>query len=473
MTGVPVTTTTTRGLHPGLTRRQISMMGLGGAIGAGLFVGSGQAIGIAGPAVLISYLIAGTVVVLIMTMLAEMVAANPSSGAFSSYAQKAMGRSVGSAVGWLYWIQLVVVIAAEATGAAGIVAGWVPGVPDWAWVLVFVAALTVVNLFGVRNYGRFEYWFAAVKVIAIIAFLVVGVCAIAGLIPGHRAVGLSNLGAHGGFFPAGLGGMAGALLIVVFAFGGTEVVAIAAAESDDPSHNIRRIVRQVMVRILVFYVGSIFVIVTVLPWNDPTVKAGPFSAVLATLGLPGVDLVMSLIVVVALLSAMNANIYGASRMAFSLGERGLAPLAATRVSAGGVPRVAVLASVAFGFVTVALNWLFPDAVLPALLNVVGSTLLVIWTATAVSQIILRRRADAAGEELPMRMWGFPWLSVVTLVLLAGVIVLAMLDEGARIQLLLTMGLTVVLVIIARLTRGSARPGVLRADPVVAESAERR
>lgn len=473
MTGVPVTTTTTRGLHPGLTRRQISMMGLGGAIGAGLFVGSGQAIGVAGPAVLISYLVAGTVVVLVMTMLAEMVAANPSSGAFSSYAQKAMGRSVGSAVGWLYWIQLVVVIAAEATGAAGIVAGWVPGVPDWAWVLVFVAALTVVNLFGVRNYGRFEYWFAAVKVIAIIAFLVVGVCAIAGLIPGHRAVGLANLGAHGGFFPAGVAGMAGALLIVVFAFGGTEVVAIAAAESDDPSRNIRRIVRQVMVRILVFYVGSIFVIVTVLPWNDPAAKAGPFSAVLATLGLPGVDLVMSIIVVVALLSAMNANIYAASRMAFSLGERGLAPLAATRVSTSGVPRVAVLASVAFGFVTVVLNWLFPDAVLPALLNVVGSTLLVIWTATAVSQIILRRRADAAGEELPMRMWGFPWLSVVTLVLLAGVILLAMLDEAARIQLLLTMGLTVVLVVVARLTRGRARPGVLRADPAIAESVEQR
>ncbi|KHK98525.1 amino acid transporter [Microbacterium mangrovi] len=471
MTEVPVTTTTTRGLHPGLTRRQISMMGLGGAIGAGLFVGSGQAISIAGPAVLISYLIAGTIVVLVMTMLAEMVAANPSSGAFSSYAQKAMGRSAGSAVGWLYWIQLVVVIAAEATGAAGITAGWVPGVPEWAWVLVFVAALTVVNLFGVRNYGRFEYWFAAIKVIAIIAFLVVGVCAIFGLIPGHPATGFSNLYAHGGFFPTGIAGMAGALLIVVFAFGGTEVVAIAAAESDDPSHNIRRIVRQVMVRILVFYVGSIFVIVTVLPWNDPAVKAGPFSAVLATLGLPGVDLVMSLIVVIALLSAMNANIYAASRMAFSLGERGLAPLVATRVSVSGVPRVAVLASVAFGFVTVVLNWLFPDAVLPALLNVVGSTLLVIWTATAVSEIILRRRADAAGVALPMRMWGFPWLSIVTLVLLGGIILLAMLDEAARIQLLLTMALTVALVVIARLTRGSSRPGVVREQ--LEEPAERR
>jgi histidinol-phosphate/aromatic aminotransferase/cobyric acid decarboxylase-like protein len=157
------------GPAPGLTRRQISMMGLGGAIGAGLFVGSGQAIGIAGPAVIV-LLVAGTIVVLVMAMLAEMVAANPSSGAFSSYAQKAMGRSVGSAVGWLYWIQLVVVIAAEATGAAGIVAHRFPGLPEWAWVLLFVLALTVVNLLGVRNYGRFEFWFAAIKVAAIIAF---------------------------------------------------------------------------------------------------------------------------------------------------------------------------------------------------------------------------------------------------------------------------------------------------------------
>jgi L-asparagine transporter-like permease len=460
-TEIPATTTTTKGLHPGLTRRQISMMGLGGAIGAGLFVGSGQAISIAGPAVLISYLVAGGIVVLVMAMLAEMVAARPSSGAFSSYAQKAMGRSAGSAVGWLYWIQLVVVIAAEATGAAGIVAGWVPGIPAWLWVLIFVVALTAVNLFGVRNYGTFEFWFAAIKVGAIILFLVVGVCAIFGIIPGVPASGIANLVDHGGFAPHGLTGVAAALLIVVFAFGGTEVVAIAAAESDDPARNIRRIVREVLVRILIFYVGSIFVIVAVLPWNDPEVQAGPFSAVLNTLRIPGVGLVMDLIVVIALLSAMNANIYGASRMAYSLGERGLAPLVATRTSLKGVPYVAVLASVSFGFVTVGLNWAFPDVVLPALLNVVGSTILVIWTATAISQIILRRRADKAGDSMPMRMWGFPWLSWLCLVLLIVVFALAMTGEAARVQLLLTLGLTAALLIVARLTRGVARAGVAR------------
>ncbi len=420
------------------------MMGLGSAIGAGLFVGSGQAIGLAGPAVLVSYLVAGGIVVLVMSMLAEMVAARPSPGAFSEYAQEALGRSAGSAIGWLYWIQLVVVIAAEATGAAGILAGWVPGVPVWAWVLVFVAGFTTVNLLGVRDYGRFEFWFAAIKVGAIVAFLVIGVCAIVGLIPGVPATGLGNVVAQGGFAPNGIPGIAAALLIVLFAFGGTELVAIAAAESDDPARNIRRIVRQVLVRILVFYVGSIVVIVAVLPWNDPTVLDGPFSAVLATLRVPGVDLVMSLLVVVALLSAMNANIYGASRMFFSLGERGLAPRAVTRTTRGGVPLVAVLSSVAFGFVAVVLNYVFPDVVLPALLNVVGSTLIVTWTAVAVSQIVLRRRAERDGTELPVRMPGFPWLSWLCLALIAGVIVLAASDQGARVQLLLTAALTAVL-----------------------------
>ncbi|WP_247634272.1 amino acid permease [Microbacterium galbinum] len=448
----PASSTASTSLKPGLTRRQISMMGLGSAIGAGLFVGSGQAIGLAGPAVLISYLVAGSIVVLVMAMLAEMVAARPSSGAFSSYAQDAMGRSAGSAVGWMYWIQLVVVIAAEATGGAGIVAGWVPAVPAWVWVLLFVAAFTAINLFAVSGYGRFEFWFAAIKVTAIIVFLVIGVCAILGLFPGVPATGIAHLFDEGGFAPNGAAGIAAALLIVVFAFGGTELVAIAAAESADPGRSIRRIVRQVLVRILVFYLGSIFVIVAVLPWNTPAVLDGPFSAVLATLRLPGVDLVMSIIVVVALLSAMNANIYGASRMVFSLGERGLAPRALTRTTVKGVPRIAVVASVAFGFVAVGLNWAFPDVVLPVLLNVVGSTLLVTWAAVAVSQIILRRRAERTGAELPIRMWGFPWLSWLCVALIAGVVVLAAFDAATRTQLLLTAGLTLALWVVARLTR---------------------
>lgn len=437
-------------LHAGLTRRQISMMGLGGAIGAGLFVGSGQAISIAGPAVLVSYLLAGTVIIVIMAMLAEMVAANPSSGAFSTFAHKAMGRSAGSTLGWLYWIQLVVVVAAEATGAAAIVAGWFPSVPQWGWVLLFVIALSGANLLGVRNYGRFEYWFAVIKVAAIIAFLVLGALVLSYIIPTDQPVGLGNLAAHGGFAPGGMAGIAAAVLIVIFSFGGTEVVAIAAAESNDPADNIKRVVRSVMARILVFYLGSILVIVAVVPWNDPAIVTGPFAAVLSVLNVPGVEVVMNAVVVIALLSAMNANIYGSSRMLYSLGKRKLAPVAVTHVTGKGVPAKAVISSVAFSFLAVGLNWIWPEKVMPILLNVVGSTIIVIWSFIAVTQYILRRRADRNGEHLPVRLWGFPYLSIATMVVLAGIIGVSMTDAAARTQLLLTAGLTAVIWIVSKI-----------------------
>jgi len=437
-------------LHTSLTQRQISMMGLGGAIGAGLFVGSGQAISIAGPAVLVSYLIAGAVIIVIMAMLAEMVAANPSSGAFSTFAHKAMGRSAGSTLGWLYWIQLVVVIAAEATGAAAITAGWFPGFPQWAWVLSFVVILTAGNLLGVRNYGRFEYWFAVIKVAAIIAFLVFGVLVLARVIPTDSPVGFGNLAAHGGFAPGGMSGIAAALLIVIFSFGGTEVVSIAAAESADPAGNIKRTVKSVMLRILFFYLGSILVIVAVLPWNDPAIAEGPFAAALGVMNIPGVGLLMNAVVVVALLSAMNANIYGASRMLYSLGKRHLAPRPVTHVTGKGVPSRAVLSSVAFSFLAVGLNWIWPETVMPVLLNVVGSTIIVIWTFIAVTQLILRRRADKEGQYLPLRLWGFPILSIGTLVVLAVIVIIAMTDTAARTQLLLTAGLTAAIWVVSKL-----------------------
>ncbi|TAP27434.1 MULTISPECIES: amino acid permease [Micrococcaceae] len=442
--------TPTSQLHSSLTQRQISMMGLGGAIGAGLFVGSGQAISIAGPAVLISYLIAGAVIIVIMAMLAEMVAAHPSSGAFSTFAHRAMGRSAGSTLGWLYWIQLVVVIAAEATGAAAITATWLPAVPQWAWVLGFVVILTAGNLLGVRNYGRFEYWFAVIKVAAILAFLVFGVLVLTRVIPTDASVGFGNLAAHGGFAPGGMPGIAAALLIVIFSFGGTEVVSIAAAESSDPAGNIKRTVKSVMLRILFFYLGSILIIVALLPWNDPAIADGPFAAALGVMNVPGVGLLMNAVVVVALLSAMNANIYGASRMLYSLGQRKLAPRAVTHVTGKGVPSKAVLSSVTFSFLAVGLNWIWPETVMPVLLNVVGSTIIIIWAFIAVTQLILRRRADRNGEKLPLRLWGFPALSIATLVVLAVIVVIAVTDPAARTQLLLTGGLTAAIWLVSKL-----------------------
>ncbi len=440
-----------------LNSRQITMMGIGGAIGAGLFIGSGQAVAMAGPAAVLAFALAGLLVILVMNMLGEMAAANPSSGSFSVYATKAMGPNAGATIGWLYWVQGIIVIAAEATGAAAIVGGWFPGVSQGTWSLIFVGALTAVNLANVARFGQFEYWFSFLKVAAIIAFLGIGVALVFGLLPGVEATGFSNLVAHGGFLPNGVVGLCAGLLMVVFAFGGIEIVAIAAAESDDPRTSIRKAVRGVLFRVLVFYVGSALVMVSVLPWYSPELAASPFVAVLTLANIPWLDTIMALVVVIALLSAMNANIYAASRMLLSLSERRIAPKAIQVRSRSNTPYLAVIASVILCSVAVVMNYVAPDLVMPMLLNAVGSTLLVTWAFIALSQLILRVRADRDPEiHLPVRMPGFPYLSILALVMLMGIVILALFDPASRTQLAATLGLTVAIGVLNALAQRRTR-----------------
>ncbi|MET8517198.1 amino acid permease [Streptomyces sp. NPDC005077] len=440
-------------LSHGLKQRHLTMLGLGGVIGAGLFVGSGAGIAVAGPGIVVSYLIAGALAMLVMRMLGEMSAAIPASGAFSVHAERALGRWAGFSVGWLYWFLLVVVLAVEATAAARIAHGWVPGVDQWAWVLAFMVVFTVTNLTAVKNFGEFEFWFAALKVAAIVIFLVLGLLAVFGLLPDTDPVGLTNLTGQGGFLPNGWGGVVSGVLTVVFAFGGLEVVTIAAAETDNPARAVGRAVRSAVVRILFFYVGSMLVIVTVLPWTAQQAGLSPYVKVLDAIGVPSAGQIMNIVVFVALLSALNANLYGASRMVFSLAERGEGPRGLLKVSgsgvAGGVPRRAVLASVAFGFVSVLLNLKWPDSVFLYLLNSVGAVLLFVWGLIAASQLRLRRRLEReAPETLTLRMWCFPWLTWVTLAALVAVLVLMLTDDVARPQVLWSAGATGLVLLVA-------------------------
>ncbi|WP_338696495.1 amino acid permease [Streptomyces sp. Q6] len=436
-------------LSAGLKQRHLTMLGLGGVIGAGLFVGSGAGIEVAGPGIVVSYLIAGALAMCVMRMLGEMSAAMPASGSFSVHAERALGRWAGFSVGWLYWFLLVVVLAVEATGAAQIANGWVPGVPQWAWVLLFMVVFTVTNLASVKNFGEFEFWFATLKVFAIIAFLVLGTLAIFGLLPDTDPVGLTHLTGDGGFLPHGWQGVISGVLAVIFAFGGLEVVTIAAAESADPVRSVARAVRSAVFRILFFYVGSMLVIVTVLPWTAQHAGISPYVTVLDSIGVPSAGQIMNVVVFVALLSALNANLYGSSRMVFSLAERGEAPKALLKVSGGGVPRRAVLASVAFGFVSVLLNLEWPDTVFLYMLNSVGAVLLFVWALIAASQLRLRRRIEAeAPERLVLRMWGFPWLTWAALAAMAAVFGLMLTDDTARPQLLWSTGATAVVLLTA-------------------------
>ncbi|MGP9020822.1 amino acid permease [Streptomyces sp. BR1] len=445
-------------LSHGLKQRHLTMLGLGGVIGAGLFVGSGAGIAVAGPGIVVSYLIAGAIAMLVMRMLGEMSSAMPASGSFSVHAERALGRWAGFSVGWLYWFLLVVVLAVEATGAAQIANGWVPGMPQWAWVLVFMVVFTGANLAAVKNFGEFEFWFATLKVGAIVLFLVLGLLAVFGVLPDTEPVGFTNLTGQGGFLPNGWDGVVSGVLAVIFAFGGLEVVTIAAAESADPVRAVGRAVRSAVWRILLFYVGSMLIIVTLLPWTSMRPGHSPYVAVLDSIGVGGAGQIMNVVVFVALLSALNANLYGSSRMIFSLAERGEAPKGLLKVSGGGVPRRAVLASVAFGFISVLLNLKWPDSVFLYMLNAVGAVLLFVWGLIAVSQLRLRRRIEReAPEKLTLKMWAFPWLTWAALAAMAAVLVLMLLDDNARPQLLWSTGATAAVLAVAFVRERRARP----------------
>ena len=438
--------------------RQLTMMGLGSAIGAGLFLGSGAGVQAAGPAVLVSYLVAGTLIILVMWALGEMAAAHPTSGAFSVYAERALGKTAGATVGWLWWLQLVVVIAAEALGAAGLLFFIWPVIPVWALALIFMVVFTTINLAGVRNFGEFEFWFAILKVAAIVLFLAVGAALLLGILPDVASPGLSNI--TDDFAPAGLGGVATALFVVIFAFGGTEIVSVAAAETEDPEHSVGKAIRTVVWRILVFYIGSVFVIAAVLPATSEGLTS-PFAGVLDAARIPGAGTAITLVAVVALLSALNANLYGASRMVYSLSERSEAPRFLSRLNGAGVPMLAVGVSVAFGFAATVLELLFPERILPALFQLVGSTCLVVWGTALVSQLILRRRADRDGPPLPLRMKGFPGSTILGLVLLGLIFAVGFSADNSRAQLLSTFALVATLAaacwIGARLTSRERQP----------------
>ncbi|MFH9083126.1 amino acid permease [Streptomyces sp. NPDC017673] len=429
-------------LSHGLKQRHLSMIALGGVIGAGLFVGSGAGIAAAGPSIVIAYTLSGVLVMLVMRMLGEMSAAYPSSGSFSAHAERAIGPWAGFAAGWSFWVLLCTAVGLEGIGAAKIVQGWLPGTPQWMWVALFMVVFCGANLAAVKNFGEFEFWFAALKVGAISLFLILGGLAIAGVLPGTDSPGASNLT---DFLPHGSEGLLVGLLASVFAYGGLETVTIAAAESEDPVRGVASAVRTAMWRIALFYIGSMAVVVTLVPWSSEEVVAkGPYVATLDHLGIPGAGQLMNVVVLVALLSAMNANIYGSSRIAYSLVERGQGPKALARLS-GGVPRAAVLTSCFFGFVCVLLSYWRPDDVFPWLLNMIGAVILVVWIFIAVSQLLLRRRIEReAPEKLVVRMWGFPWLTWVALAGMVAIFVLMAREPGTRVQLCSTGGMTLVL-----------------------------
>jgi gamma-aminobutyrate permease len=451
----------------------MTMIAIGGVIGAGLFVGSGKAINRAGPGVLLAYIGVGVVVVLVMRMLAEMAVAKPETGSFSSYASRELGPWAGLSVGWLYAYQWCITVGFEAIAGAAILHRLLPAVPSWLAALVVMLVLIGVNLARVRSFGEFEFWFALVKVVAIVAFIVLGLAALFGLVPGFKSPGLSNLTDHGGFLPHGGSAVALASLVVFFSFFGTEVVTIAAGESTDPVHAVRRGMNSVVWRILVFYIGSILVVVTLLPWNSTRVTESPYVAVLSRLGVPGAAGIMDAVVLTAVLSCLNSGIYSSSRMLYAMARRGEAPSALGRTNTGGVPVWSVFAASSAGLLTVVANYFLPTAaVFNFLLDSSGAVAVVVYLAITATE--LRGRARLAREEpeaLTVKMWAYPYLTLAVGAVLLVIIGGMAFDSGSRRSLVLTMLVTAIAVVagIVRQRRHPYRPAVVEPAALAGES----
>ncbi|MFJ4353915.1 amino acid permease [Pseudomonas sp. NPDC089428] len=443
-------------LQHGLTSRQVSMISIAGIIGAGLFIGSSSAIAAAGPAILISYAMTGLLVLLVMRMLGEMAVANPNSGSFSTYAGEAIGPWAGFTIGWLYWWFWVLIIPVEAIAGGDILHTYFPSIPSWVFAFAIMLILACSNLVSVKNFGEFEFWFALIKVLAIIAFIVVGAMAVLGVWPLAEVSGLSKLTSNGGFMPNGWGAVLGGVLITIFSFFGAEVVTIAAAETTNPQEKIRRATKLVVYRIAVFYLVSIFLVIALVAWDDPRlVEVGSFQRVLEVLHVPAAKVIVDLVVLVAVTSCMNSGLYTASRMLYSLGSRGEALPITRYVSRNGAPTVAVLLSTLAGFAGCLLNYLFPGKVFSFLLSTTGAMALLVYLVIAVSQLRMRARAERNGVQLSFKMWLFPWLTWVVIGAILMVLGYMLTNELYRYQAFMTAGVALFIMAVYVIRRWKA------------------
>ena len=421
-------------LKKALSQRQLTMIAIGGVIGAGLFVGSGVVIGDTGPGSFITYALAGVLIIMVMRMLAEMAVANPSTGSFADYSRNALGNWAGFSVGWLYWYFWVIVVGFEAIAGAKIIQYWID-VPLWLSALILMILMTGTNLFSVSSFGEFEFWFAGIKVAAIVVFIGLGSLFVLGLWP-NKSLDFSNLWAHGGFFPMGVMAVTVGVVTVIFSMVGAEIATIAAAESSDPERAVSKAANSVITRIAVFFVGSTFLLAVILPWNDEEAGASPFVSAFTKMGIPYADHIMNAVVLTAVLSCLNSGMYTASRMLFVLAARREAPAQLVQVTRRGVPAIAILASSVVGFLCVIAAAVSPDTIFAFLLNSSGAIILFVYLLIAVSQIVLRYRTP--DSELRVKMWLFPVLSIITAVAIVAILVQMGLQADVRSQLVLSL-----------------------------------
>lgn len=427
------------GLSRQLSTRQMAMIAIGGAIGTGLFLGSSLAVHTAGPAVIVSYLLGAVIALLLMGTLSEMAVAHPTAGSFGVYAELYLNRWAGFTVRYTYWACQCIAIGGEATAVAIYCHWWFPQVPHWVWIVLFSLLLVTVNASGVKKFGEFEYWFAMIKVVAILAFIAFGAIVLFGWTPTLRP-GLQNFSASGGFFPHGLTGVWMAMCFVIFSYIGTEVVAVTAGEARDPDEAVPKAMRTMVFRLILFYIGAMVVLVGVVPWTSiqpgGDVTASPFVRVFQLMHIPAAMHVMNFVVLTAALSGMNCDLYLATRMMFSLARGGYAPRGLGRVTRRGVPLGGLLLSTTGLLVATIVAALYPAGAFVYLFGIALFGGLFVWMMIFLTHVFFRRDWEAQGNRrLPVRMIGYPYTSLLGFALVAAIIITTWWVPGMRPTLL--------------------------------------
>jgi amino acid transporter, AAT family len=456
-----------KGLHRGLSARQLSMIAIGGAIGTGLFLGSGFAIGFAGPAVLVSYFIGAVITLLLMGCMAEMTVAHPTSGSFGAWAEFYVSPLAGFLVRFAYWAGVVFALGTEITAVTVYMRFWFPAVPGWVWILGFTLVIVLVNAFHVRFFGAVEYGFSALKISAIVAFLLLGAWVVVSASPNSGAqIGFSNYTAFGGFFPKGVWGMWVAVLVSLFSYFSIEMIAVAAGEAKDPQRAIARAFRATMLRLVLFYLLTLALVLAIVPWNVMASGAtqSPFVTVMTRTHIVGAAGVVNFVILVAALSAMNSQLYITTRMLFSLSRAGFAPRSLGLVTRNGVPIAALLVStVGIGLAAV-LNVRYHDRSFLLMLAISMFGPMFTWLMIFVTH--LRFRQGHREEKLPFRMWGYPYTSMAGVALMSAALVTTMFTREFRPTLVYGVPFLIVLTAVYALRRGRA---VAIAQPAVEET----
>ncbi|ORM55750.1 aromatic amino acid transporter AroP [Pantoea conspicua] len=419
-------------LKRGLKNRHIQLIALGGAVGTGLFLGSASVIESAGPAVILGYAIAGFIAFLIMRQLGEMVVEEPVAGSFSHFAYKYWGNFAGFASGWNYWVLYVLVAMAELTAVGKYIQFWWPDFPTWASAAIFFVMINAINLTNVKVFGEMEFWFAIIKVVAVIGMILFGGWLLFSGHGGPQAT-VRNLWEQGGFFPHGLGGLVMVMAIIMFSFGGLELVGITAAEADNPETSIPKATNQVLWRILIFYIGSLAVLLSLMPWTRVTADVSPFVFIFHELGDAMVANALNVVILTAALSVYNSCVYCNSRMLFGLAQQGNAPKALLKVDRRGVPVLTILVSAVATALCVLINYLMPGEAFGLLMSLVVSALVINWAMISLAHLKFRRKKDQQGVTTRFKALFYPVGNWICLIFLAAILVLMATTPGMAIS----------------------------------------